>query len=421
MSDEAGGKPARSIETFVEGRTNAPEDWRWLWEGNHEFPIRSHRGFLGRVIVRLKSWLRPVVQAPQADLWERQRRFNLTVVDALERLETLHEKTEALHRDLTQVRDDLKRDVKQHARRLAHLEEFKRQGLDDITLHSDALFSRVDQKFDHYRRESRELWDRLGSLLAVSGTAAAPAIEQAYEELQYIDLEARFRGLESDIAERLSIYRPFLESEERQGGEVLDLGCGRGEALEVLAGFGLRVRGVDSSVEMVRACADKGLSAVAGDLFEVLGAVDEGSLGGVVSFHVIEHLPAPSLERLVRLAWRALGDGGVLILETPNPLSLVVAARNFWLDPTHRRPVHPEMLHLFYEQAGFGRIERLDLRRFPAEQRLPEIDLAGLAPDLQALAHEVNQLRDRLDALLFGFQDFALVGYKPRRGPAVGS
>ncbi|MDH3403360.1 MAG: class I SAM-dependent methyltransferase [Acidobacteriota bacterium] len=416
MADAAGGEPGPGIEAFVAGRARSPEDWRWLWEGNREFPIRSHRGAWGRLVVLCKRLLRPLVRVPQADLWERQRQFNLVLVETMSRLAELDGSVAArlgeLHRDLLQVRGDLVRDVRQHARRLAHLEEFKREGLDEITRHSDALFARVDQKFDRYRRESRQLWDQLGSLLAVAGTEAGPAaaMASAREEMDYVDLEDRFRGLESDIAERLAVYRPYLEGR----GEVLDLGCGRGEALAVLAAQGIVASGVDSSSEMVRACVEKGLSAVAGDLFETLAAAPEGTLGGVVSFHVIEHLPAPSLARLVRLAWRALAPGGALILETPNPLSVVVAARNFWIDPTHRRPVHPATLRLLYEQAGFERIERLDLRRFGAEERLPEIATAGLPEAQQRLAHEVNGLRDRLDELLFGYQDFALVGFKAR-------
>ncbi len=165
---------------------------------------------------------------------------------------------------------------------------------------------------------------------------------------------------------------------------------------------------------MVALCRERGLDAAPGDLFERLAAVPEASLGGVVSFHVVEHLPAPSLDRLVRLAYRALLPGGVLILETPNPLSVVVAARNFWLDPTHRRPVHPESLQLLYELAGFDPIERLDLRPFPDVERLPEIDLARLPQDQRLLADRVNRLRDRLDELLFGFQDYGMVGTKPK-------
>lgn len=408
MTDAAGDQPARSVEAFVAGRTRVPDDWRWLWEGDHAFPIQSHRGVLGPLIVRLKRWLRPVVKASQADLWERQRQFNLVLTGALQQLIDVERRTSDLHRDLQQVRNDLLKDVKQHAGRLAHLEELKRVGLDDVTHHSDALFARVDQKFDRYRRESRELWSKLGALLAVAGDAPGE-LSRTHEEMEYVDLEDRFRGLESDIAERLAIYRPYLQGR----AQVLDLGCGRGEALAVLREFGIAARGVDSSAEMVRACTDKGLQAAEGDLFAALADQPEGSLGGVASFHVIEHLPATQLGRLVRLAWRALEPGGVLILETPNPLSIVVAARNFWLDPTHRRPVHPAMLELLYEQAGFDEVERLDLRQFGEAERLPEIATAELPEAQQRLAHEVNALRDRLDGLLFGYQDYAVVGFKP--------
>ena len=119
------------------------------------------------------------------------------------------------------------------------------------------------------------------------------------------------------------------------------------------------------------------------------------------------------LDRLVRLAWRALRPGGVLILETPNPLSLVVAARNFWLDPTHRRPVHPESLKLSLELAGFDPVERVDLRPFPEVERLPEIRVDTVAAEQRALAFEINSLRDKVDDLLFGCQDYAILATKP--------
>ena len=113
------------------------------------------------------------------------------------------------------------------------------------------------------------------------------------------------------------------------------------------------------------------------------------------------------------LAAGALRPGGVLILETPNPLSVVVAARNFWVDPTHRRPVHPRALREMARQRGFDPIEVLDLRPFPESERLPEIPLADVPAELQPFADRVNRLRDRLDDVLFGFQDYGLVARKP--------
>ncbi len=389
---ETRGAEAPSIERFLGEPTRELSDWRWLWDGDRRFPVRSHRGFLGGLMVAAKRLLRPFVQAPQNDLWERQRVFNLILLEYLQRGEDVRH---------------LVREVHEH--RLNHLEAVWRDGLAEVMGHNDALFTRVDQKLDHLRRETRTIWGRLGAALAQAEAGGVPALVQTQEEHVYIELERRFRGTESEIADRISRYLPVLEGR----GEVLDLGCGRGEALELLAARGVVARGVDASAAMVEECRKKGLTAAVGDLFEVLSGAPEGTLGAVVSFHVIEHLPAASLDRLVRLAWRALKPGGVLLLETPNPLSIVVAARNFWLDPTHRRPVHPESLRLSFQLAGFDPVERVDLRPFPDEQRLPEIALDGLAEETRRVAHRLNELRDRLDDLLFGHQDYALIGTKP--------
>ncbi len=481
-----GGDPERgsgpSLDELASGSSRSLGDWRWLWEGDRPFPIRSHRGPAGRLIVLVKRWLRPLLRAPLADLWDRQRTFNLVVLGHLEDLRSdltaasesvtqlqrdlgrLHEE---LLRDLREVRDDLHRDVQNNHRRLTHLEGFKRDGFEDVMRHSDALYALVDQKLDRYRRQSHELMHRLGALLArvdagaegmgagtpvdgenaelgkgVSGGSAAAAevraatakgdrpgageigmpdqgsegaagrvraLARAWDEQAYQGLEDRFRGTREEIAQRAVTYLPYLEKR----GPVLDLGCGRGETLAVLKEQGVSARGVDTNAEMIRACREQGLEVEEQDLLAALEAAPEGGLGGVLCLHVVEHLPPAAVDRLARLAWRALEPGGVLALETPNPLSLVVAARNFWLDPTHQRPVHPATLQLLLEQAGFDPIERLELRPFGPDDLLPEVATGNLeGPDL-ALAHQLNELRDRLNALLFGHQDYALIATRP--------
>jgi SAM-dependent methyltransferase len=388
---------APTVDDFLVEPTRDLSDWRWLWAGDHPFPIRSHRGLLGRLLVGVKRLLRPLLKVPQNDLWERQRTFNLILLEHLERLEA--------------ARAD-------HLRRIEYQEALDSEGVHEIMRHNDALFARADLKLDRYRREVRDLLGSLGAALATvrrseaEGEPAVEAIARAHEEHGYLELERRYRGTEEEIRERIAAYLPYLKHLPA-GAPVLDLGCGRGEALALLRDHGIAGRGIDSSARMVQLCRDRGLEAEVGDLFEALAAVPEASLAGVVSFHVVEHLPPGALDRLVRLAWRTLRPGGVLILETPNPLSVVVAARNFWLDPTHVRPVHPESLKLMFELAGFDPVERLDLRPFPEVQRLPEIDLAKLPEEQRRLADQVNRLRDRLDELLFGFQDFGMVGTKP--------
>ncbi|TNF84826.1 MAG: class I SAM-dependent methyltransferase [Acidobacteria bacterium] len=391
MSSPEPDRPSRDIEVFFREESPSLEDWRWLWEGNHPFPVQTDKtGLRGRFTLLVKHFvrlIRPLVSPLLGELYVRQLRYNVVLLDHLD----------------------------EHRARLAHLEAVKREGFDDVSRHTDALFALVDQKLDRYRRESQHLWGRLGGLLAVADTdVQRPAVdvqslEDVWREQGYLELEDRFRGTREEIAGRMEIYVPYLADR----GEVLDLGCGRGESLALLRDRGVPARGIDSSEEMVGECRKQDLEVEQGDLFEVLEHLPEGQLGGVISFHVIEHLPAESIDRLVRLAWRALRPAGVLVLETPNPLSLVVAARNFWLDPTHRRPIHPETLKLTYELAGFDQVEQIDLRPFADEDRLPELALADLPDDVKHLADQVNQLRDKLDRLLYGYQDYAMIGTKP--------
>jgi SAM-dependent methyltransferase len=372
MEASGTGSPERRapvLDDFLVEPTRDLSDWRWLWTGDHPFPIRSHRGFLGRLLVAVKRLFRPLVKTPQNDLWERQRIFNLILLEHLDRLEA--------------ARAD-------HLRRIEYQEALDSEGIHEVMRHNDALFARADQKLDRYRREARDLLGSLGAALAVVRSGDGQPVEtvaRAHEEHGYLELERRYRGTETEIRERIAAYLPYLK-DLPPGAPVLDLGCGRGEALALLRDHGIAGRGVDSSARMVQLCRERGLEAEVGDLFATLEGLPEGSLAGVVSFHVIEHLPAGALDRLVRLAYRALRPGV--------------------------RPVHPESLRLMYELAGFDPVERLDLRPFPEADRLPEIDLRSLPPEQRVLADQVNRLRDRLDEVLFGFQDFGMVGKRPK-------
>jgi O-antigen chain-terminating methyltransferase len=385
--------PAKpSVDEFLGEPTRDLERWEGLWREDLRFPVRSQRRFLGPLIVAFKRLVRPFVTAPQQELWDRQRTFNLILLEHLGRIE-------ARAQDL----DD----------RTRYLEALNREGMQEVMLHNDALFSRVDQKLDAYRAESRALWSQIGAALAVANRQPEPgALREAAAELDYLEFESRFRGTREEVERRLARYLPLLENR----ADVLDVGCGRGEALEILARAGVRCSGIDSSERMVELCRQKGLTAERADAVDGLSRAAEASLGAVLSFHLIEHLAPATLDRLVRLAWRALRPGGVLVLETPNPLSVVVAARNFWIDPTHRRPVHPVALQALCERAGFDPVERWDLQPFAAEERLPEIPLGEVPAEVRGVADRVNRLRDRLDDLLFGFQDYAIVATKPPGG-----
>ncbi len=183
----------------------------------------------------------------------------------------------------------------------------------------------------------------------------------------YVRFEERFRGSEEYVAENQQRYLKIC------GGHapVVDLGCGRGELLGLFQAGGVECAGVDADPDAVAACLEKGLEVEVGDLFGYLSRRENGSLGAILSAHVVEHLPPFRLPELIELAARKLKPGGILALETPNPGCLAIFAGDFYLDPTHQRPVPSKQLSFYMEESGFGGIEIQELN--PAYELIPEL------------------------------------------------
>ena len=198
--------------------------------------------------------------------------------------------------------------------------------------------------------------------------------------------------------ERQAAYLELLRGRER----VVDLGCGRGELLELLRDEGVSAYGVEIEEDFVDLLREKGIEVVVQDAVAHLASLEPGALDAMVAIHVVEHLPGAEVPRLVALAADRLKDGGVLILETPNPESLVAGSVNFHRDLTHVRPIHPDTLAFLCENAGLVDVEILRLSPVPEDELLPKP--AGDDP----LAPVV----ERLNALLYGFQDYSVVARK---------
>jgi O-antigen chain-terminating methyltransferase len=171
----------------------------------------------------------------------------------------------------------------------------------------------------------------------------------------YQAFETQFRGSREDIKRRQSIYLPLVDySSPSAASPALDIGCGRGEWLELLRDHGVRTRGVDLNAEFVKSGVDAGFDLVGGDGVSFLRDQPTLSYSLITAFHVVEHLRFDVLMELITHAYKALKPGGVCLFETPNPMNVRVGINNFYLDPTHVRPLPSELLKFTMEYVGFS-------------------------------------------------------------------
>lgn len=210
----------------------------------------------------------------------------------------------------------------------------------------------------------------------------------------YRAFEEKFRGPRDLIKSRLQVYMPFVQPLIGffPSAQVTDLGCGRGEWLELLAEVGYDAQGVDLDDAMLSACRERGLRVQTGDALAFLRGLSDASQSVVSGFHIAEHLPFDALQELVKEALRVLVPGGLLILETPNPENLVVGTSAFYLDPTHQRPIPPQLLGFLPEYAGFKRSKIIRLQESPELAKAAEITLLGVlngaSPDYAVIAQK---------------------------------
>jgi O-antigen chain-terminating methyltransferase len=175
----------------------------------------------------------------------------------------------------------------------------------------------------------------------------------------YLSFEDRYRGTREDIKNRQRVYLEQIEEcvAATGNGAVIDIGCGRGEWLELLGEVAIEAHGYDLNRMAVEESHARGLDVRFADAIEALSALPDNSCSAITGFHIIEHLPFEILVRLIDHALRVLRPGGILIVETPNPANLVVAAEKFYFDPTHRNPLPSELTSYLLQSRGFGSVE----------------------------------------------------------------
>ena len=347
---------------------------------------------LGRPVpekVRLR-WFKTLEAKVTKPFVFRQIRFNEGVTDALHHLRMAAEGNVIAPETREQyVREQegvsaLRRDMVALQQQLVEMQK----RLEESETNQHIALGQVDVFLNSVRRK---LPDGPTAADLVREPTAWDHLYNAFEDLQ--------RGSYAEIQERLGVYLADVPTTE---DPVIDIGCGRGEWLDLLGQKGIPAYGVDNNPDVAERAAARGLDVRTADALDHLAGVKERSVAAVTAFHVAEHLPLEALIGLIDGALRVLRPGGKLILETPNPSNLTVGATTFWLDPTHIRPLPSDLLAFLVSSRGFAEVEVRPLHR--SEQPIPKTDL-GEIPD-----PTVERLVDLVNVHLGAAADYAVVG-----------
>ena len=298
--------------------------------------------------------------------------------------------------------------------------------LDDVERHREALAARerrMEGEMARMRAEHDELRTALG-VLRQSNHGLTREIERLREGVppaqpaptvppvpvaalshKYVGFEDQFRGAPEEIRARLASYADLFAG----ASEVLDIGCGRGEFLALLAERGVSARGIDVNESMVEVCRQQGLAAAREDALTYLRAQPPASLGGLLAAQVVEHLDPAYLTTLLDAAWAALRPGSVVVIETINPACWFAFFESYIRDITHVRPLHPETLKYLLLASGFEQVEIRYRSPYPEHEKLQPVAEAALGDSAEVL----NANAEKINRLLFTYLDYAAIA---RRG-----
>ncbi len=366
---------------------------RIIWDSLLKEYFAAEREFQANTVRFLNDVSKYVDARDAQNFWELVRKIDYDVTKVTERAErisdeqtgTLRTSERALIDQLNEVRRDLS-DV------LGHLAEqdAKIGTLDNVARGLESVVSKL-----HY----------FGSQVAPK--AAEAAAVGKLPPFSYLLLENRYRGSESEIAERLT---PYVDVFRTAAAPVLELGPGRGELQLLFKKQGIVAYGIDTDEAMVKVALDKGVDVRFGDGIAHLRAIPDGTIGGVIAIQVLEHLSQGQIEELCGLCLKKVVKGGRVVFETINPQSVLALSSNYFRDPTHVWPLHPDTLSYTMSLAGLKIVEVRKLSPVPAAAMLQPIAVEDyMTPRWVQTIELLNRNFTQLNGLLFGYQDYCVI------------
>ncbi len=359
------------------------------WEvENKGYFITSHRPVAGRFLIRGRELVHGEVRRYVDPAIWKQREFNASTTRLLNEVA----------RSLEEIGGRLaKLDAALQEARSETIEERARREANAVISAYDLEIKSMDSLASILEGKLKDFED-----IPLSSDAAD------HDGVNYFVFEEAFRGSRETIKERQAAFVRYFEGSKN----VLDIGCGRGEFLELLRDSGIGGRGIDSNEDMVEFCRSRGLDVERIDAIAYLEGLEDKSLDGVFLDQVVEHLRPDYMVKLLGLCNKKMKYGHHIVVETVNPLSFTSLA-NFYIDLTHVRPVHPETLRFLFGVVGFREVEVRFFSLVPDEGRLKMVEQEEVDEESKNRFETIyNKNIAIMNSVLFGAQDYAAIGKK---------
>ena len=351
------------------------------------YSLSSHRPVIGKALVTGRKLFHGEVSRYVDPMIWKQKDFNGSIVrilnEAIEKIEEIYSRLREIEDRLSQNQAEILSMIEAQARTTV-------SGMNQDIEDRAGLVNVLDKRIS-----------------AAKDTSYEHSFISDNSSFNYFAFEERFRGSQADIKARQLEFLKYFEGSKC----ILDIGCGRGEFLELLREREIVGHGIDVDEDMVNFCKSKGLDVEGIDAVSYLHKLEDKSIDGIFIDQVVEHLEPEYLIRMLDLCYRKLIYGGTVVVETVNPLSFFSFA-NFYIDMSHKRPVHPETLKFLINAAGF-REQRIEfIAPVPDDARLKKIEI-GTKKDESCEGIEIyNHNFDMLNSIIYGPQDYALIGKK---------
>ena len=399
--------PAVPYDPSLLPRVN--DHWNILGDAGVEGGARGGRS--------LKARLRGFIWRVVGPALQTQQQFNAALVEHLNRNVATHEQAVSA---IAGVRETLEAERAARARFQAALIAYLQTITEYVDTKDRALGGpELREQIVLASERAMALKREVAGLTASQSGRPATSNQQPASDFSYVGFEDRFRGSQQSIRARLEDYVPLFANsfpplQPSNDGYVLDIGCGRGELLSLLTEAGVPARGIDVNGEMVALCRERGFDAVQADALSHLESLPDASLAGLTAIQVVEHLEPAYLARFLEAAFHKLRPGAPIVLETINPACWMAFFEAYIRDLTHARPIHPDTLRFLVQASGFSSVDvqfRAPVSDSDRLDRVADTTVPSHAPPaLREAIAALNAHADKLNARLFSYMDYAVVG-----------